>query len=129
MGELALIGLTVTLPNGLSTSLFIFAGPALLLGWRRLRDRGLLRFFAGAAVAGVLLVSLSLVVSGGPSVYREFVQNTLKHESTPLTNDMGLRTLVAWRPHEPSIGNSWRCSLPNSGLVAMRFRRMRSRRL
>jgi hypothetical protein len=84
--------------------LFVFIGPALALGWRWYRerrlDRRLLRFFAAAMVAAALLVSVSLAVSGGPSAYREFVRNTLKHETTPLTNDMGLRTVVAWRPHE-----------------------------
>jgi hypothetical protein len=63
-------------------------------------EKQLLRFFAGAAVAGVLLVSVSLAVSGGPLVYREFARNTLKHEGTAMTNNMGLRTVVAWRPDQ-----------------------------
>jgi hypothetical protein len=84
--------------------LFVFAGPALVLGWRYLRerrlDRALLRFFAGAAVAGAILVSVSLALTGGVPTYRAFVQNTLKHEATPMTNNMGLRTVIAWRPRE-----------------------------
>ena len=81
----------------------LVAGPALALGWHVLRTRRLeptyLRFFAGAAVAVVLLVALSLPIAG-TSGYREFVQNSVKHTATPLTNYMGLRTLVAYRPSE-----------------------------
>jgi hypothetical protein len=83
---------------------FIFVGPALALAWglykhRRLEPR-YTRFFVGAAIATVLLVPLSLKVSGGVGAYQRFVQNTIKHKETPLTNYMGLRTVVAWRPSE-----------------------------
>ena len=37
---------------------------------------------------------------GGADAYRGFVANTLKHKSTPLTNAMGLRTVVTYRPAE-----------------------------
>jgi hypothetical protein len=81
----------------------LVAGPALALGWHVLRTRRLepnyVRFFAGAAVAGVLFMTLSLPIAG-PGGYREFVQNSVKHTATPLTNYMGLRTLVAYRPSE-----------------------------
>jgi hypothetical protein len=84
--------------------LFVFLGPALWLGWRvgreRRWDRGMVRFFAAAALAGTLLIAVSLPVSGGVPAYRAFVQNTLKHEGTAMTNNMGLRTVVAWRPRE-----------------------------
>lgn len=59
-----------------------------------------LRFFAGALVATAVLVPASLVVSGGPEVYRQFMANTVKHQRTPLTNHMGLRTVVSYRPAE-----------------------------
>jgi hypothetical protein len=59
-----------------------------------------LRFFAGAALSVAVLVPLSLAVSGGPKAYTQFVQNTAKHKETPLTNYMGLRTVVAYRPSE-----------------------------
>ena len=38
--------------------------------------------------------------AGGPGAYRAFVANTRKHQATPLTNHMGLRTVVAYRPAE-----------------------------
>ena len=36
--------------------------------------------------------------SGGFEVYSDFVSNSVKHQSTPLTNHMGLRTLVSYDP-------------------------------
>ena len=35
---------------------------------------------------------------GGPETWQRFAQNTVKHSNTPLTNHMGLRTLLSWRP-------------------------------
>jgi hypothetical protein len=74
------------------------------LGWHLFKHRTLdprwKRFFAGAALAAALLVPLSLAVSGGPAAYRDFMRNTVKHKETPLTNHMGLRTVVAWHPSE-----------------------------
>ena len=84
--------------------LLIFAGPllaALPEWWRSRRLAGpWLRFFAGAALAAAILLPLGAVVGGGADVYRKFTENTLKHKETPLTNHMGLRTLVAYRPSE-----------------------------
>jgi hypothetical protein len=83
---------------------FAFVGPALGLGWYFYKHRKLepryARFFAGAALATALLVPLSLAVSGGTYAYQRFVQNTAKHKETPLTNYMGLRTVLAYRPGE-----------------------------
>jgi len=59
-----------------------------------------LRFAAGVAAAAALLVPLSLAVNGGPGAYRQFLANTVKHQATPLTNHMGLRTVVSFRPDE-----------------------------
>ena len=96
---------------------FIFAGPGLALGYHFYRTRKLpadapertvsvtavrryMRFFVGAALATALLVPLSLAVSGGVHAYKRFVENTVKHKETPLTNYMGLRTVLAYRPGE-----------------------------
>jgi hypothetical protein len=83
---------------------FIFIGPLLGLGYHVYKHRRLepryARFFAGAALATALLVPMSLVFSGGVHGYERFIQNTVKHKETPLTNYMGLRTVVAYRPNE-----------------------------
>lgn len=83
---------------------FMFVGPiiaALVVLFRERRVHPTyLRFFVGAALAVALLVPLSMTVAGGPQVYKNFVQNTIKHKETPLTNYMGLRTVMAYRPGE-----------------------------
>ena len=63
-------------------------------------DRRFLRLIMGAAVAVAVLVPVSFAVTGGPSIYPEFLRNTAKHSETPLTNHMGLRTVVDFRPAE-----------------------------
>jgi hypothetical protein len=63
-------------------------------------DRRYLSLVAGAALAVVVLVPISLVKVGGVAAYRDFVRNTAKHAETPLTNYMGLRTAVAYKPSE-----------------------------
>ncbi|MGE5176620.1 MAG: discoidin domain-containing protein [Hyphomicrobiales bacterium] len=68
-----------------------------ILAKERRLDRTGLRIIAGAAIAVALFVPLSSVVSGGFASWPAFFQNIEKHESTPLTNDMGLRTIVAFR--------------------------------
>ncbi len=68
-------------------------------GLRRPEVRTHLRFLGGAALATALLMSASLVVTG-PGAWRAFAANTRKHQATPLTNDMGLRTVVTYRPAE-----------------------------
>jgi hypothetical protein len=63
-------------------------------------DRRYLRFFAGAAVVTTLLVPVSLVTSNGVSSYVDFYKNSKKHNLTPLTNYMGLKTVMIYRPSE-----------------------------
>lgn len=82
----------------------LLAGPLLAFGytlWKERRlDRRWVRFAAGGALAVALLFPISLAVSGGIGAYKQFVQNTIKHKETPLTNYMGLRTVMAYRPKE-----------------------------
>jgi hypothetical protein len=66
----------------------------------RTLDRRYLRVFAGAALAVALLVPISLAASGGVESYRNFVKNAEKHGATPLTNYMGLRTIIAYKMSE-----------------------------
>jgi hypothetical protein len=97
-----------------SALLRIFPG-ALLLGvataaaWRLAQER---RWSAvreevlvaqGALAAVLVVVPLSIVAAGGFSSVRwsawsEFARNSRKHLATPLTNNVGLGTAVAWSP-------------------------------
>jgi hypothetical protein len=66
--------------------------------WKERRvDAAGVRIVAGAALAVLLLVPVSTVVSGGSKAWAEFVRNTAKHADTPLTNYMGLKTVTGFR--------------------------------
>lgn len=54
------------------------------------------RFIFGGLAALVLLVPIATWYGGGTGVWRGFVENSKKHVSTPLTNNMGWRTVVAY---------------------------------
>lgn len=83
---------------------FLFVAPVLAFGYHYVKTRQLerrfLRFFMGAALAVAILVPVSVVTAGGVDAYPAFIRNTLKHQGTPLTNYMGLRTVVNYRPSE-----------------------------
>lgn len=66
---------------------------------RRPEIRAHLRFLGGAVLSAAILVGASLAVSG-PGAYRAFFANIRKHGSTALTNNMGLRTVMSYRPAE-----------------------------
>ena len=97
-----------------SALLRVFPG-ALLLGvaaaaaWRLARDRRWsavreeLLVAQGAFVTLLVAFPLSLVAAGGFSSVRwsaweEFARNSRKHLATPLTNNAGLGTALAWSP-------------------------------
>jgi hypothetical protein len=63
-------------------------------------DRRWLRFFGGLAIAGAVLIPISLVKSNGIASYVDFYKNSQKHNKTPLTNYMGLKTVMIYRPWE-----------------------------
>lgn len=77
-------------------------------------DPRFLRYVAGGVAATVLLVGASFVFFGGPTTWQRFAQNTVKHSRTPLTNHMGLRTILSWGPNSigqktvrPGLIDSW----------------------
>jgi hypothetical protein len=77
-------------------------------------ERRLLRLTMGAAGAVAVLVPVSFVTSGGLSICPQFLRNTAKHSETPLTNLIGLRTVLDFRPAEtagrmntPSMVDQW----------------------
>jgi hypothetical protein len=51
------------------------------------------RFFGGAALAVAILVPASIAVTG-PTSYRDFAAHIALHKDTPLTNHMGLETML-----------------------------------
>jgi hypothetical protein len=71
---------------------FIVAGLALkMIANRKLN----LRFIAGCCASLALFLPLSLA-STNASAWSGFVENSRKHLSTPLTNNMGLKTVISW---------------------------------
>jgi len=63
------------------------------------------RFTYGGLTSLALLLPLGLVTGQGVSedyqgvsVYKEFISNSMKHKDTPLTNNMGYPTILAFHP-------------------------------
>ncbi|HLV61011.1 MAG TPA: hypothetical protein VKY51_06360 [Fredinandcohnia sp.] len=82
---------------------FFAVGPAMQGLWRWVKEKAMprshRRILVGALVATAILVPGSMIAArGGIEVYQDFTRNTLKHAETPLTNHMGLRTVLSWRP-------------------------------
>jgi len=71
-------------------------------------DRRYVRILLGAALAVATLVPISFATSSGINGYKAFAFNTRKHKETPLTNHMGLRTVVTYSTSEAgrSLQNS-----------------------
>ncbi|MFI4978171.1 MAG: hypothetical protein ACHQC8_05810 [Solirubrobacterales bacterium] len=76
---------------------------ARFLGQRRIALMGHeKRLLEGAVAALAFVLPLSVLVAGGGhtmhwSTWKEFAQNSRKHLSTPLTNNMGLETVLTYR--------------------------------
>ncbi len=75
----------------------LFGGAAIIIGFHLLRHRRFhrdhVRFIAGTLGAVALLVPISMAVTG-PSAYRDFAAHIALHKDTPLTNHMGLETML-----------------------------------
>jgi hypothetical protein len=75
----------------------LFGGVGIITLFHLLRHRrphpDHLRFFGGAALAAALLVPASMAVTGRGS-YRAFAEHIALHKDTPLTNHMGLETML-----------------------------------
>ena len=78
-----------------------FVAIGLRLAWILVRERRIDRvggsIVAGAAIVTVILLPLSSVVTGSASAWPEFLKNTKKHADSPMSNLMGLRTIVGFR--------------------------------
>ncbi|MEM7433945.1 MAG: hypothetical protein AAF436_02250 [Myxococcota bacterium] len=62
--------------------------------WLNREDK---RFIAGGLIGVLVLCSASVAING-TGAHTDFLGNTLKHAETPLTNHMGLPTLLSYRP-------------------------------
>jgi hypothetical protein len=107
LGRHALGGAALTWAALLRIFPGFLAVPVLLrIGYRLLKQRKLeregARFIIGCSLATAILVPASFVTGGGTSVYLHAKQNTAKHLETPLTNHMGLRTILAYSPSKSS---------------------------
>jgi hypothetical protein len=59
-------------------------------------SRGHLKFAGGCILALAILIPASSWATGGLDAWPEFAQNSKKHLSTPLTNNMGLKTALGY---------------------------------
>lgn len=71
-------------------------------------------FAAGSLVAGVVLIGVSFGfvghgLRGGLDAWEGFVANSRKHLATPLTNNMGLKTVMSYEPKSRAavLGAFW----------------------
>jgi hypothetical protein len=108
--------------------IFLFIAPVLAAGYHLYKHRKLhptyARFFVGAALGAALLIPAGMAVVGRADTYQEFVRNTKKHSGTALTNNMGLRTVVAYRPSQ--VGRLMRNESQTDSWGAWREARLQS---
>jgi Ca2+/Na+ antiporter len=78
--------------------------------WLDATDR---RFIAGGVLGLAVLCTASIAING-LDAHPEFLHNTVKHSETPLTNHMGLPTILSYRPSlvgrftkDSSIDDPW----------------------
>ena len=78
---------------------FLIVGVAVKAVWEMARTRTMLsaahrRFALGVVTAAVVLVPISLLTTGHPNAWGEFVKNSRRHLETPVSNFMGVHTIA-----------------------------------
>ncbi|MFI5309011.1 MAG: discoidin domain-containing protein, partial [Polyangiales bacterium] len=82
---------------GFVVAALILKALARIIRMRRLViSRGHLRFAMGCILALAVLIPASGWATGGLDAWKEFALNSRKHLSTPLTNNMGLKTALGY---------------------------------
>ncbi len=75
----------------------LFGGVGLIMLFHLIRHSRIhkdhLRFIAGSLLAAAVLVPASMTVTG-PTAYKDFAAHIALHKDTPLTNHMGLETML-----------------------------------
>ncbi len=95
-GAFATLSTLLRVFPGFAVAALVLASAVAALRGRSLRPaRGHLRFAAGCLLALGLLLPLA-TWQNGSEAWTGFVGNSRKHLATPLLNQMGLRTVVAW---------------------------------
>ncbi|MEU6285624.1 hypothetical protein [Streptomyces sp. NPDC047028] len=59
-----------------------------------------MRFLAGGAAATALLVTVSGILVGGLGTWRAFYHNLARIQQDIMTNQIGVLTVLRWRPHQ-----------------------------
>lgn len=76
----------------------LFGGVGIIILFHFVRHlrfhRDHVRFMGGCALALAVLVPTSMAVTGGASSYKDFAAHIGLHKDTPLTNHMGLETML-----------------------------------
>ncbi len=96
-----------------------FTSAALNAVQTRRVEAGLWRLALGVLLACVTLVPLGARSMGGFSSYGQFYENSVKHLSTPYTNNIGLASLLSFRPR-PNFSAEIQTADLNERLVAYR---------
>jgi hypothetical protein len=116
-----------------ATLLRVFPG-VLLVGWAVVAGRYVwrhkrmaqshVRVMLGGLIASAALVSISAAIAG-PASYSEFYKHILVHKHTPLTNNMGLETVLSQsRAGREEVARDGRLIDPYERWKAMRHERL-----
>ncbi len=98
-----LSGLALAYSAGLRVfPVLLWGGPLAIIAWDVYRKRKLqlkfVKFLGGGLAAVILLVPLSLHVTGGWHSYEEWWHHIQVHQHTALTNHVGLKTVIKHAP-------------------------------
>ncbi|MCU0690320.1 MAG: hypothetical protein MUF54_02860 [Polyangiaceae bacterium] len=98
-----LAGAALTYAAGLRVfPVLLWAGPLAIIAWDVVRNRKLqakyMQLLGGGVLAAALLFPWSLHVTGGFHSWTEWAHHIKVHQTTPLTNHTGLKTVIATSP-------------------------------
>ena len=99
----------------------MFFGPAIIMVSQLLRgnwpDRRLVGLALGAVLTMALATGPTFQSLGGFGTFNNFLENSLKHAGTPLSNYMGLKTILSFSPQELDA-QAWRRASPEDDPIS-----------